>query len=117
MWNENQHTVLQSSHAVSGCHVALFPVYCKQANWVVRRVAGGRHVVCIKPVNINRQSAQLSRNPSKFAELSFTGYGMDKPEDASSVWNQSKTVMEDTYHHVRRRVDSKQQYRSKIMHV
>ena len=101
MWNENQHAVLQSSHAVS--------VYCKQANWVVRRVAGGRHVVCIKPVNINRQSTQLSRNPSKFAELSFTGYGMDKPEDASYGTKVSRTVMEDTYHHVRRRVDSKQQ--------
>ena len=82
MWNENQHAVLQSSHAVSGCHIALFPVYCKQANWVVRRVAGGRHVVCIKPVNINRQSTTL-QGPIKVCRLSFTGYGTDKLEDAS----------------------------------
>ena len=62
MWNENQHAVLQSSHAVS--------VYCKQANWVVRRVAGGRHVVCIKPVNINRQSTTL-QGPIKVCRIKF----------------------------------------------
>ena len=48
----------------------MFPVYCKQANWVVRRVAGGRHVVCIKPVNINRQSTTL-QGPIKVCRIKF----------------------------------------------
>ena len=78
----------QAMQYISGCHVALFPVYCKQANWVVRRVAGGRHVVCIKPVNINRQSTL--QGPIKVCRIKFhtrVWYGQTR---RCQLWNQSK---------------------------